>query len=57
MIAHIECNRLILFIVSYGTYLPKAIDRGTAFQFSENQTATPVRKVSSFACLNVEKKP
>ena len=26
--------------VSYGTYVPNAIDRGTALQFSENQGAT-----------------
>ena len=31
--------------------------RGTAFQFSENQTATPVWKILSFTRLNVEKKP
>ena len=31
----------MIFTVSYGTYLPNAIDRGTAFQFSENQAATP----------------
>ena len=47
----------MIFTVSYGAYLPKAIDRGTVFQFSENQTATPVWKVLSFTCLNVEKKP
>ena len=28
------------FTVSYDAYLPNAIDRGTAFQSSENQTAT-----------------
>ena len=50
-------NRLMIFTVSYGAYLPNAIDRGTAFQFSENQTATPVWKVLSFTCFNVEKKP
>ena len=31
----------MIFTVSYGAYLPNAIDRGTVFQFSENQTATP----------------
>ena len=31
--------------------------RGTAFQFSENQTATPVWKVLSFTRLDIEKKP
>ena len=30
----------MIFTVSYEAYLPNAIDRGTAFQFSENQTAT-----------------
>ena len=32
----------MIFTVSYGAYLPNAIDRGTAFQFSENLRATPV---------------
>ena len=40
----------MIFTVSYGAYLPKAIDRGTAFQFSENKKATPVWKVLSFKC-------
>ena len=29
----------MIFTVSYGAYLLNAIDRGTEFQFSENQTA------------------
>ena len=29
-----------IFTVPYEAYLPNAIDRGTALQFSENQTAT-----------------
>ena len=47
----------MIFTVSYEAYLLDAIDCGTAYQVSENQTATPVWKVLSFTCLNVEKKP
>ena len=35
----------MIFTVSNGAYLANAIDRGIAFQFSENQTATLVWKV------------
>ena len=34
--------------------MPNPIDRGTVFQFSENQTATLVWKVLTFTCPNVD---
>ena len=40
MLAHRECLLPVNDIYcSYGAYLLNAIDRGTEFQFSENQTA------------------